>query len=427
MSVHCADTQGTDDEPAVEGATPATSHGKPSATNPFTHDATTIDDLVAEDIEPNPATDEEILADAVGPFSHPTGGILPPDGDSVGIGPDDAVETEMTMDSAEIELQATAPVRSIANLPKFSWEDTGGVPPIRNQGNCGSCWAFATTAAMESNLLIRHPDLVGTSVNLAEQAMVACAVPAASGSGSGDGCGGYFTFSAIRWASRFGLPVEDDHPYNVSQKTSPECPSSFKPAFKITSARNLVANDYGFPKLATIKQKVAIHGPIVVWVWAGKKFHDHLGDGVFNDRIARPIARLHDPNRWHIVNIVGWDDTRRAFRMRNSWGTDWGDNGYAWVRYGRANLGRYAMWVGTNRAGGTVKPKPGDDGRVDKIPEMDCTGKKVGYYCSHQGYAIFGCTSTGFQTSPIYCDENTQCTPDARLTESLDAAPSCRK
>ena len=98
-----------------------------------------------------------------------------------------------------------------SDLTSFDWTyPTNYVTPVRNQGNCGSCWAFATTAALESYTLIKN-SLPGQELNLAEQVMVSC-----GGAGS---CGGGYIGTAANYIKNTGLPLETCYPYSATNGT----------------------------------------------------------------------------------------------------------------------------------------------------------------------------------------------------------------
>lgn len=94
--------------------------------------------------------------------------------------------------------------------PSLDWRNYYGgnyVTPVKNQGSCGSCWAFATTAALESYVLINN-NLPSTALDLSEQVLISC-----SGAGS---CGGGGTPAAASFIRDIGLPLEGCYPYIAS-------------------------------------------------------------------------------------------------------------------------------------------------------------------------------------------------------------------
>jgi cathepsin L len=92
-------------------------------------------------------------------------------------------------------------------------------------------------------------------------------------------------------------------------------------------------------KLPTVEQlKAALieHGPLVVPIVYDDCFANYKG-GVFNEQ---DLVRIN-----HAVLLIGWDDAKGAWRIKNSWGADWGEKGFAWVKYGSNNIGMFAAWI----------------------------------------------------------------------------------
>jgi hypothetical protein len=90
------------------------------------------------------------------------------------------------------------------------------------------------------------------------------------------------------------------------------------------------------PSVAQLKRALIEHGPLAAPVRGDNCFKVYR-DGVFNGR------RGGSPN--HVVVLLGWDDERGAWLIKNSWGEGWGERGYGWVAYGSNNVGIYAAWI----------------------------------------------------------------------------------
>ena len=104
--------------------------------------------------------------------------------------------------------------------------------------------------------------------------------------------------------------------------------------------------------VAEMKKALLEHGPLNVkmHIPTGSSFGSHKGTGTFKESIALVYDNPATPanernNNAHIVNIIGWDDARGAWEMKNSWGTNWGDQGFAWIAYGSNNIGIGASWL----------------------------------------------------------------------------------
>lgn len=210
----------------------------------------------------------------------------------------------------------------------FSWRDIGGCTPIRNQGGCGSCWAFGTLAPLESNILIK----LGLNVDLSEQWLVSC-------NREGYGCaGGWWVHDYHQWkpdaCGGFGAVPESAFPY-VATDAACNCPY---PHEYLLNGWAFVES-WNVPSVAAMKQAILDYGPIAVAVAADGAFSAYSG-GVFNACGATSIN--------HAVALVGWDDQQGAngvWILRNSWGTGWGENGYMRIAYGCNYVGYAATYV----------------------------------------------------------------------------------
>ena len=211
----------------------------------------------------------------------------------------------------------------------FDWCDTAGCPPVRNQGSCGSCWAFATVGVLECNILIAD----GNTVDLSEQWLLSC-------NRSGYDCsGGWYAHeyheSQTDACGGTGAVLEDDFPY-VAADTACNCP--YDHVYTIDNWA-YVGTTSGVPSTASIKQAILDHGPVSVGVRVDQAFNDYTG-GVFNAHSAGQVN--------HAVVLVGWDDNQGAdgvWILRNSWSPFWGDDGYMLIEYGCSSVGYAACYV----------------------------------------------------------------------------------
>lgn len=206
----------------------------------------------------------------------------------------------------------------------FDWRDYGGCTPIRNQGGCGSCWAFSAVGAVESAILIND----GVSVNLSEQWLVSCTT-------AGD-CGGGWPSAALDVMKRFavmndscgdsGAVLESAFPYVAWDKP---CGCPYDHPYWIQNKFNA----------ADKKQAILDYGPISVTVAVDGAFQAY-DNGVFNACWNGTVN--------HAVVLVGWDDNQGSdgvWIMRNSWGTWWGEDGYMRIEYGCSKIGGNALRI----------------------------------------------------------------------------------
>ena len=205
-----------------------------------------------------------------------------------------------------------------ATASAYSWRDAGRVTPIRDQGNCGSCWTFGTLGALESSNWIRS----GTAFDKAEQHLLSC-------SGVGTCNGGWWAFDYIK---NKGTTYETQYPYTAMDSA---CRTNVSLPFKV-AAWGYVDPNGGIPSPQAMKSALCEHGPLAIAVNATDAFVAYTG-GVFNENNSGEIN--------HAITLVGWDDARGAWLIKNSWGTGWGLSGYMWIAYGSNKVGDGAAWA----------------------------------------------------------------------------------
>ncbi len=196
--------------------------------------------------------------------------------------------------------------------PSFDWRDQGGVTPVVDQGSCGSCWAFCAAAALESQVLIYS----GVTENISEQAVVSCNT-------EGDGCGGGWMDTAYDMWISHGAVNEACMPYHAND-TDP-C---------IQSGCDVIAamDDYYYVDSNVDAIKTAVlSGPVAVAMAVCGGFNAYTG-GCYEENCSEIN---------HGVTIVGWDDDMcgGVWIVKNSWGPDWGDEGFIYMRYGTCYIG----------------------------------------------------------------------------------------
>ena len=210
---------------------------------------------------------------------------------------------------------------------------------MRDQGACGSCWAFGTVGPLESAILLQGED----SKDLSEQYLVSCNT-------DGWGCSGgwwahdYHEFKIPPGEPDAGAVYEGDKEYTAADDP---CNGPYIHQEKIADWVYVGASN-GVPPVDDIKQAILDHGPVAVAVCVNTDFQSYDG-GVFNPR--RPCNQTN-----HAVVLVGWDDSVGAWIMRNSWGPDWGESGYMRIAYDKSLVGYGANYV--LYGGGTPTPTP---------------------------------------------------------------------
>ncbi len=214
------------------------------------------------------------------------------------------------------------------DLPEsFDWREevTGGLPSIKNQGSCGSCWAFGTIAPIECNIKIKD----GVEVDLSEQWLVSCNQDGYSCSG-GWWCHDYFMENGkTDLCGDSGAVLEEDFPYTA---TNAPCNCPYPHEYFIEDWA-YVGNPNGVATVDQIKQAIYDYGPVSVAVCVNSAFSGYTG-GVFSG------PTCHEIN--HAVALVGWDDNQGSngiWFLRNSWGAGWGEGGYMRIEYGVCDVG----------------------------------------------------------------------------------------
>lgn len=204
------------------------------------------------------------------------------------------------------------------NFDWRSWNGRNWMSPVRDQAQCGSCWAFSAVGAVEAIHNLIFPNATDTpNVNLSEQELVTC-----SGAGS---CLSGFVSRALAYIRDNHVVYENVFPYksqnciheeNGQTKCNSQCTSGggcaspgmcawTLPTVKTGILRNFYQVDTSQNKVERIKRALVCHGPLSVCsaTWA------------------------------HCLVLVGWDDKQQCWNLKNSWGSGYGNNGYVCIPY----------------------------------------------------------------------------------------------
>jgi len=188
----------------------------------------------------------------------------------------------------------------------IDWVAMGAVTPVKNQQQCGSCWAFSTTGAVEGALKVAS----GTLLSLSEQQLVSC-------DDGDDACGGGTMDSAFGWIEKHGICSEEDYPYTSSAGVVGTCKTTCTPSVTLTGFADVPEGDE-----SALLNAVAI-GPVSVAIEADKSAFQLYDSGVLD---SVECGRNLD----HGVLLVGYgtDSGKDYFKVKNSWGEVWGESGY---------------------------------------------------------------------------------------------------
>jgi len=208
----------------------------------------------------------------------------------------------------------TFPSSDISIPDSFDWRIEGVVNPVRDQGQCGSCWAFATTANAESVWAISSGDLL----DLSEEFLVDCA----SGVGYyNKGCNGGNPDSAFKYMINQGQCTELSYPYKAGlTKNAGTCQTCSPAPVQFSSCSDIKPNDQISLKIAVSQQ------PVVIAIEADTKIFQSYSSGVIDSVSC-------GTNLDHAVEIVGYgeENGKKYWIVRNSWSTSWGQDGYVLI------------------------------------------------------------------------------------------------
>lgn len=219
--------------------------------------------------------------------------------------------------AAHRELRASGEHEAITYLPpanveipeKVDWREDGAVTPVKDQGQCGSCWAFSTTGSLEG----QHFRKSGKLVSLSEQNLVDCSTRFGN-----HGCNGGLMDNAFRYIkANGGIDTEKSYPYEAVDDDCQFDPSS------------VGADDKGYVDITPgseedLAKAVATVGPVSVAIDASHETFQFYSHGVYNEPDCDSTALDHG------VLVVGYgtEGGKDYWLVKNSWSAKWGLGGY---------------------------------------------------------------------------------------------------
>jgi C1A family cysteine protease len=257
--------------------------------------------------------------------------------------------------------------KSRADLPSsVDLRESGWVSPVKDQGETNSCWSFTSIAALEGNLLRDGKGEFDFSEKNLRNRHFFDSDPIEDG-GNADMSSAYFS----RWE---GPVLESDDPFDETEKISDKLPY-----------RSQLLSAIWYTDTTSIKNSLLENGPLQVNMMSDENFYSY----------ETGITTYYCPNNYtlnHAVTLVGWDDNLNisnapvdgAWLIKNSWGTDWGDDGYFWLSYADSSSLNYAVSFNST----------GNSDEFDDIYYYDTLGTlgSFGYDNQNDGYGAISVT-----------------------------------
>lgn len=207
---------------------------------------------------------------------------------------------------------------SITVASAVDWVEAGAVTAVKNQQTCGGCWAFSAAGAIEGAYQIE----TGQLVSLSEEDLIQCNTLTDSG------CNGGLMDNAFRWVESNGIASEAAYPYTSGGGTTGSCRliKELSPVVKISGFTDVTA-DSPTALMSAVSQQ-----PVSIAIEADKSVFQLYSGGVMDSTAC-------GTNLDHGVLLVGYSSTGTSpyWKIKNSWGSDWGEDGY--IRLGMASSG----------------------------------------------------------------------------------------
>lgn len=217
----------------------------------------------------------------------------------------------------------------------LDWRDHGGnfvTSTSKEQGLCDSCWAFAATAMAESYYAISHR-ISNPTIDLSQQTLISCADDGSCTNGGNIG-------QALDFIRDQGLPDESCFPYKGEQEgCDARCADWAAGAVTIPG--------WAWVDEDTVDDEAIKHalmnGPVTAF------FHEDSGYDAYTGGVYKCEGERTEGS--HFVLLIGWDDAAGAWIAKNSYGPNWGENGFFRIAYGTCGIGQWVAQVTGNGTG----------------------------------------------------------------------------
>ena len=227
--------------------------------------------------------------------------------------------------------------------PPFDWATKGVVTPVKDQGQCGSCWSFSTTGAIESAWAVAGNPLV----SLSEQLLVSC-------DNTSYGCDGGFPNTAMDWVRDNGEVTEASYPYVSGNGSSMDCaPNGRVAASANVTGFQAVPGNTSLAVEAELGSWLAAFGPVSILV-------DDMTQ-LWWTYVGGVMKGCCDVATNHAVLLTGYDSNATEgawWIIKNSWSQSWGEAGYVWLQRGDNECGIGTFPTIPSVSGGKLPPPP---------------------------------------------------------------------
>jgi len=207
----------------------------------------------------------------------------------------------------------------------FDWGKKGAVTAVKDQGQCGSCWAFGTTGDIEGVTFLK----TGKLVSLSEQELVSCDTK------EDVGCNAGLQENAFVYAQKNGLTTEADYKYTSGNGNTGKCKKKKigKPLTFIKGWTQISKSKKGEPAIKTALPKI---GPITIGINAGP-MQDYK-TGIDSPKACKGTKKS-DLDHAVLITGYGMQGQKKYWKIKNSWNTDWGEEGYYRIVMGKNECG----------------------------------------------------------------------------------------